>query len=80
MSTRNKRFMLTVPDNIEADVAEVKRSLFYDKSYAEMYRYLIRMGLDSLKAEKAAKENKRQMITEISVNTMESSTSGSTYK
>lgn len=58
MSTKNKRFMLTVPDDIEADAAEVKRSLFYDKPYAEMYRYLIRMGLNSLKAEKAAKENR----------------------
>ena len=52
MSTKNKRFMLTVPDDIEVDVAEVKRDLFYDKPYSEMYRQLIRMGLDSLKATK----------------------------
>lgn len=29
MPTKNKRFMLTVLDDIEADAAEVKRSLFY---------------------------------------------------
>ena len=52
MSTKNKRFMLTVPDDIEVDAAEVKRDLFYDKPYSEMYRQLIRMGLDSLKAAK----------------------------
>lgn len=52
MSTKNKRFMLTVPDDIEVDAAEVKRDLFYDKPYSEMYRQLIRIGLDSLKAAK----------------------------
>ncbi|MDO5547660.1 MAG: hypothetical protein Q4F79_04155 [Eubacteriales bacterium] len=57
MTTKNKRFMLTVPDDIEADVARVKRELFHDKSYSEMYRQLIRMGLDALKAEKVTKED-----------------------
>lgn len=52
MPTNRKRFMLTVPDDIAADAADVKRDLFYDKPYSEMYRQLIRMGLDSLKAGK----------------------------
>ncbi|MCI8810088.1 MAG: hypothetical protein HFF84_08160 [Oscillibacter sp.] len=52
MPAKNKRFMLTVPDDIEVDVAQIKRDLFYDKPYSEMYRQLIRIGLDSLKATK----------------------------
>lgn len=51
METENKRFMLTLPDDIAADVADIKRVNFFDKSYSEMYRYLIRRGLDSLKVE-----------------------------
>lgn len=58
MPTKDKRFMLTVPEDIEADAAVVKRELFYDKPYSEMYRQLIRMGLDALKAEKAANEQR----------------------
>lgn len=55
MATKKKRFMLTVPDDIEADADVIKRELFYDKPYSEMYRQLIRIGLDVLKAEKATK-------------------------
>lgn len=49
MATKNKSLMLTVPDDIASAVADIKRTKFIDKSYAEMYRYLIRMGLDSVK-------------------------------
>lgn len=53
MSTKSKRFMLTVPDDIQKDVDTVKRDLFYDKPYSELYRQLIRIGLDTLKGEKS---------------------------
>ena len=46
MAVKKKRFMLTVPEDVEADAAMVKRELFYDRPYSEMYRQLIRMGLD----------------------------------
>lgn len=52
MTTKNRRFTLNMPDDIEADAAEIKHHLFYDKPYSEMYRQLIRMGLDSLKTAK----------------------------
>lgn len=57
MPAKNKKFILTVPENIKADAINVKRDLFNDKSYSEMYRQLIRMGLDSLKT---AKEKQRE--------------------
>lgn len=59
MATKSKSLMLTVPDDIAADAADVKRTKFIDKSYSEMYRYLIRRGLDSLKAEPPSIKNSR---------------------
>ena len=56
MAAKNKRFMLSVPDDIEEEAAKIKRELFYDKPYSEMYRRLIRIGLDALK-ERVTKEN-----------------------
>lgn len=55
MDTKKKRFMVTIPSDVAIDVADVKQNLFHDKPYSEMYRELIRAGLDALKAEKSAK-------------------------
>ena len=49
MDKERKRFTLSLPDDICSDFAEVKRMMFYDKPFSEMYRELIRLGLDSLK-------------------------------
>ena len=38
----------------------VKRELFYDRPYSEMYRQLIRMGLDVMKAQK---EKRRERVS-----------------
>lgn len=62
MTMKNKRFILTVPDDIQMDVADIKRELFFDESYSEMYRQLIRMGLDALKAEKVTKEGGQNAV------------------
>ena len=60
MAVKKKRFMLTVPEDVEADAALVKRELFYDRPYSEMYRQLIRMGLDVMKAQK---EKRRERVS-----------------
>ena len=60
MTVKKKRFMLTVPEDVEADAAMVKRELFYDRPYSEMYRQLIRMGLDVMKAQK---EKRRERVS-----------------
>lgn len=49
MATKNKRAMISLPPEWEAEIAETKKECFYDKSYAEMYRHLIRTGLDLIK-------------------------------
>lgn len=51
MEMKKRCLTLTLPDDIAADIADIKRVKFTDKSYSEMYRYLIRLGLDSLKSE-----------------------------
>lgn len=48
MSTNNARFMLAVPEDILKQSEALKRELFYNKPYAEMYRQLIQLGLDTL--------------------------------
>ena len=60
MAVKKKRFMLTVPEDVEADAAMVKRELFYDRPYSEMYRQLIRLGLDVMKAQK---EKRRERVS-----------------
>ena len=49
------RFMLTItPDMVQrADV--LKKSDYYDKPYAEMFRQLISIGMDTLEAQKRQK-------------------------
>lgn len=48
MGTKMKRFMLTVPEDLEQKAKELKKEIFFDQSYAEVYRYLIRKGVESL--------------------------------
>ncbi len=56
MSTANTRFMLTVPDDMAKRAEVLKKEYYYDKPYAEMYRQLIRLGMDTLEAEKTVKK------------------------
>ena len=49
MSPKSKRLSLTMPDHLVADAATIKQLAFNHQSNAEMYRQLIRLGLDTLK-------------------------------
>ena len=60
MAVKKKRFMLTVPEDVVADDALVKREFFYVRPYSEMYLQLIRMGLDVMKAQK---EKRRERVS-----------------
>ena len=48
--------MLTVPVDMAEKAEALKKNLFYDKPYAEMYRQLIQLGMDEIQ-KKAANEN-----------------------
>lgn len=45
--TDMKRITLTLPEEAAAQLRAVKREMFYDKSHAEMYRWLIAKGLET---------------------------------
>ena len=49
MSTTMKRIMLSIPDEVENKIDQLKQEHFYDKSYAEVYRQIIIMGLAAMK-------------------------------
>ncbi len=47
------RFTLTVPVDMARKAEELKKDLFYDKPYSEMYRYLIQLGMDEIQEQAA---------------------------
>ncbi len=57
MANAATRFMLTVPVDMAEKAEVLKKNLFYDKPYAEMYRQLIQLGMDEIQG-KAAKEKR----------------------
>lgn len=52
MPTSNSRFTLTVPDDMAKRAEALKRIEYYDKPYAEMYRQLIQLGMDTMESAK----------------------------
>lgn len=48
MNEKTIRFMLTVPSDMAKRAEELKKDIFYNKPYAEMYRQLIQIGMDKL--------------------------------
>ena len=55
------RFMLAIPNDMAERAKILKKEIFYDKPYAEMYRQLIRLGLDHLQ-EKEILEKKHEKV------------------
>lgn len=51
MATNMNRVMISVPADIKKRVERLKKSRYYDKPYAEIYRQLIRLGLENLNSE-----------------------------
>lgn len=56
------RFMITVPVDMAEKAEALKKNIFYDKPYAEMYRQLIQLGMDEIQ-KKAAKENRCERVS-----------------
>lgn len=51
-----ERLMVSIPAEMKSEIDAVKQREFYDQSYVEMYRQIIRLGLDKMR-EDAAKEH-----------------------
>lgn len=49
MPTVSVRFVLAVSDDIAKQAEVLKKELYFDKPYAEMYCQLIRLGINALK-------------------------------
>lgn len=47
-----KRMILAIPEELEKELVNLKETVFSDISYSEMYRQLLRTGLDVLKEKK----------------------------
>lgn len=45
MEKKKVRLTLNVPEELAVEAEKLKKEIFYNKSYAEMYRELIKMGL-----------------------------------
>jgi replicative DNA helicase len=45
------RVMISVPEDIEKEIERLKQTEFYDKPYAEIYRSVIRRGLEEMQKE-----------------------------
>ena len=49
MIKTTEKLILFIPNDVRKEIDAVKRQKFYDKSYAELYRYIIRLGLTKIK-------------------------------
>ncbi len=58
MATNMKRVTISISDNMENDIKTLKRTLFYDKTYSELYRQLLHLGIDSLKEKRNEKDQR----------------------
>lgn len=54
MKAENKRIMITIPPDLEVEIQSLKKEKFYDKPYAEMYRQIIRTGLECVQKSKTS--------------------------
>lgn len=48
MTTGTTHFTLTVPGEMAKRAETLKKDMFYDKPYSEMYRQLILLGMEKL--------------------------------
>lgn len=55
MATNTNRVMVSIPAEIETEIKQLKQTHFCDMSYAELYRQILRLGLDKI-AEKKVKK------------------------
>ena len=56
MATNMNRIMISVPTDIEAEIERLKKTTYYDRPYSEIYRDLIRLGMEKMNEEKKRSE------------------------
>ena len=58
MATNMNRIMISVPTDIEAEIERLKKTTYYDRPYSEIYRDLIRLGMEKMNEETKGSEKK----------------------
>ena len=53
MAPNTHRTMISLPPEWESEILAVKKELFYNDTKSEMYRQLIRLGLDAIQKEES---------------------------
>lgn len=48
MDGNRKRFTISIPPDMEISLDKLKQTQFYNKSEAEMFRFLIQRGLEEI--------------------------------
>lgn len=48
MATNRNRIMISVSWEIEEEIQRLKKTTYFDKSYSEIYRELIRLGMEKM--------------------------------
>lgn len=56
-TTNDTRVTLILTGDLVAKLDGIKKDSFYDKTYSDMYRELIRLGIDAMEKEKAVCTN-----------------------
>jgi len=56
MATNMNRIMISVPADIEAEIERLKKTTYYDRPYSEIYRDLIRLGMEKMNEETKGSE------------------------
>ena len=49
--TKMKRTTITIPEDIEKAIIQLKKDKYFDKSYSELYRDVLRAGLKVINKE-----------------------------
>ena len=56
MATNMNRIMISVPTDLEAEIERLKKTTYYDRPYSEIYRDLIRLGMEKMNEETKGRE------------------------
>lgn len=56
MATNMKRLMISIPADIENEINNIKQKEYYNKPYSELYRQIIRLGLDKMRESQSQKK------------------------
>jgi len=56
MATNMNSIMISVPADIEAEIERLKKTTYYDRPYSEIYRDLIRLGMEKMNEETKGSE------------------------